>query len=161
MAADAANLWRMILGGSTSGAKFDQTSAMKKFQLARPCLTDWFQYDVLLLDEAQDMNPAMLDVCLHQDRPKVVVGDPYQQIYSFRGAVNALALVEEHTETRVVRTLYLTQSFRFGSEIAFLAEACLAGLVREEGARAPPLVGSGKADCITGAQVVEVAGSRQ
>ena len=69
---------------------------MKKFQLARPCLADWFQYDVLLLDEAQDMNPAMLDVCLHQDRPKVVVGDPNQQIYSFRGAVNALAKVEEH-----------------------------------------------------------------
>ena len=93
---DAAAIWRKIQEGRTSSAKYDQDSAMKKFQLARPCLTDWFQYDVLLLDEAQDMNPAMLDVCLHQDRPKVVVGDPNQQIYSFRGAVNALALVEEH-----------------------------------------------------------------
>ena len=25
-----------------------------------------YQYDVLLMDEAQDMNPAMLDICLNQ-----------------------------------------------------------------------------------------------
>ena len=42
-----------------------------------------------------------------------MVGDPHQQIYSFNGAVNALSLVEEHSRTRVVRTCYLTQSFRF------------------------------------------------
>ena len=48
-----------------------------------------------------------------QDKPKIVVGDPHQQIYSFNGAVNALSLVEKHSMTRVVRTFYLTQSFRF------------------------------------------------
>jgi hypothetical protein len=34
---------------------------------------------VLLLDEAQDMNGAMLDVCLRQSCPKIIVGDPHQQ----------------------------------------------------------------------------------
>ena len=36
-------------------------------------------------DEAQDMNPPMLDIINTQlDTPTVLVGDPYQQIYSFR-----------------------------------------------------------------------------
>jgi RNase H-fold protein (predicted Holliday junction resolvase) len=34
---------------------------------------------VLLLDEAQDMNPAMLDICLKQTVAKIIVGDPHQQ----------------------------------------------------------------------------------
>ena len=62
-----------------------------------------YQYDVLLWDEAQDMNPAMLDVCLKQFKPKLVVGDSHQQIYSFRGAVDALRLVKEHPATVVTR----------------------------------------------------------
>ena len=46
---------------------------MKKFQLAKPDIAQFvkkdklgYQYDVLLMDEAQDMNPAMLDICLNQ-----------------------------------------------------------------------------------------------
>ena len=62
-----------------------------------------YQYNVLLLDEAQDMNPAMLDVCLKQVKPKLVVRDSHQQIYSFRGAVDALRIVKEHPATVVTR----------------------------------------------------------
>ena len=92
-------------------AKFDHKSSMKKFQLAKPDIAKFvkngdFEYEVLLMDEAQDMNPAMLDICLNQvtqdyalqshnvfqDKPKIVVGDPHQQIYSFNGAVRLLNL---------------------------------------------------------------------
>ena len=62
-----------------------------------------YQYNVLLLDEAQDMNPAMLDVCLKQVKAKLVVGDSQQQIYSLRGAVDALRIVKEHPATVVTR----------------------------------------------------------
>ena len=175
LAEDAEKVWQLIVKGRKVAAKFDHKSSMKKFQLARPDIAQFvkkdgsYEYEVLLLDEAQDMNPAMLDICLNQEKPKIVVGDPHQQIYSFNGAVNALSLVEEHSRTRVVRTFYLTQSFRFwmvlmdiyyfllvrfGPEIAFLAECCLAGLVRERGAKAPPLVGSGKADWVVGEEEV-------
>ena len=66
-------------------------------------------HDVLLVDEAQDTNPAMLDVFLRQKKTtKIIVGDPHQQIYAFRGAVNALDLVRPDV------TYHLTQSFRFG-----------------------------------------------
>ena len=119
LAEDAEKVWQMIVKGRKVAAKFDHKSSMKKFQLARPDIAQFvkkdgsYEYEVLLLDEAQDMNPAMLDICLNQEKPKIVVGDPHQQIYSFNGAVNALSLVEEHSRTRVVRTFYLTQSFRF------------------------------------------------
>ena len=92
-------------------AKFDHKSSMKKFQLAKPDIAKFvkngdFEYEVLLMDEAQDMNLAMLDICLNQvtqdyalilqivfqDKPKIVVGDPHQQIYSFNGAVNSMKI---------------------------------------------------------------------
>ncbi len=41
-------------------------------------------YDAILVDEAQDMNPATLDAIRRQNAAKIFVGDPNQQIYSFR-----------------------------------------------------------------------------
>ncbi|KAJ8006953.1 hypothetical protein DPEC_G00112550 [Dallia pectoralis] len=89
---------------------------LKLWQLQRPCLD---QYDVIFIDEAQDCTPAIMDIMLPQRCGKVLVGDPHQQIYLFRGAVNALHLVE-HTHL-----FYLTQSFRFGSEIAYIGATIL------------------------------------
>ena len=70
---DAAEVWQKIVKGRRVAAKFDHKSSMKKFQLAKPDVAKFvkkndalYQYDVLLLDEAQDMNPAMLDICLNQ-----------------------------------------------------------------------------------------------
>lgn len=68
-------------------------------------------YDVILFDEAQDANPAMLDILLSQDVQRILVGDPHQQIYAWRGAVNAMLQVDG-------RELFLSQSFRFTEEIA-------------------------------------------
>jgi len=145
---DAAKLWNILRQKMNSRVKFDHSSSMKEFQLSKPNLRRWAgPHDVLLLDEAQDMNPCMLDVCLNQRCPKIVVGDHHQQIYGFRGAVNALDLVLKSNLTTVKATYYLTQSFRFGAEIAFLANSCLSGLIGAEG---PVLVGSSKVDSVTG-----------
>ena len=57
------------------------------------------------------MTPASIDLLQRQNAPKVLVGDPNQQIYCFRGAVNAMSLIEGST------VFYLTQSFRFGPEV--------------------------------------------
>ena len=35
---------------------------------------------MLFINEAQDMSPTMLDVCLKQNKPKIVVGDSHQHI---------------------------------------------------------------------------------
>ncbi len=87
---------------------------LKKFQLSRPELP----YDYILFDEGQDASPAMLDVFLRQKATKVIVGDSHQQIYGWRHAINSL----EKTD---FATLPLTNSFRFGPEIAFLARGIL------------------------------------
>ena len=48
------------------------------------------------------------------------IGDRYQQIYSWRGAINAMSKVGDANFTT------LTQSFRFGDSIADLANHILA-----------------------------------
>ncbi|XP_007570903.1 F-box DNA helicase 1 [Poecilia formosa] len=92
---------------------------LKLWQLRdpKPCLTE--RYDAIFIDEAQDCTPAIMDVLLAQHCGKILVGDPHQQIYTFKGAVNALRAVH-HTHI-----FYLTQSFRFGAEIAFVGAAIL------------------------------------
>ena len=80
---------------------------LKLYQLSRPQLP----YDVILFDEAQDANPAMLALLLPQQAQRIFVGDPHQQIYAWRGAVNAMDRLEA-TE------LPLSQSFRFSEAIA-------------------------------------------
>ncbi|XP_074554776.1 F-box DNA helicase 1 [Halichoeres trimaculatus] len=77
------------------------------------------KYDVIFIDEAQDCTPAIMDVLLSQPCGKMLVGDPHQQIYTFKGAVNALQVVD-HTHI-----YYLTQSFRFGAEIAYVGATIL------------------------------------
>ncbi|XP_030631099.1 F-box DNA helicase 1 [Chanos chanos] len=89
---------------------------LKLWHLQRPCLD---QYDIICIDEAQDCTPVVMDILLSQPCGKILVGDPHQQIYTFRGAVNALQAVP-HTHI-----YYLTQSFRFGSEIAYVAATAL------------------------------------
>lgn len=83
--------------------------------------------DYLLIDEAQDLNPVLLEVLDRAECQIVYVGDPHQQIYAWRGAVNAMEQV--HTRHRCL----LSQSFRFGPEIASAATIVLRGL----GAREP------------------------
>ncbi|WP_338835179.1 UvrD-helicase domain-containing protein [Bradyrhizobium septentrionale] len=75
--------------------------------------------DFILLDEAQDTNPVVLDVLRKQPAQMVYVGDKYQQIYEWRGAVNAMEKIATQGET------YLTTSFRFGPAIAEWASKLL------------------------------------
>jgi len=147
LADDAKHIWRKIRTKYNNKMKFDYNSSMKEFQLSNPNLQVWGgRHDVLLIDEAQDMNPACLDICLNQKTPKFVVGDCHQQIYSFRGAINALSVVDTHPKGNLKHTFFLTQSFRFGPEIAFVAQSCLTTLQRAKG---PVLVGSKKKDSVT------------
>ncbi|XP_051468115.1 F-box DNA helicase 1 isoform X4 [Apus apus] len=89
---------------------------LKLWQLSKPQLSG---YDVIFVDEAQDCTPAIVDVVLSQKCGIILVGDPHQQIYTFRGAVNTLYSVP-HTHI-----YYLTQSFRFGPEIAYVGATIL------------------------------------
>ncbi|KAG8576840.1 hypothetical protein GDO81_009996 [Engystomops pustulosus] len=96
--------------------KMTHDGYLKLWQLRRPDLSI---YNAIFVDEAQDCTPSIMEVVLSQKCGKIFVGDPHQQIYTFRGAVNALCEVP-HTHI-----FYLTQSFRFGAEIAYIGATIL------------------------------------
>ena len=91
---------------------------LKLWSLQSPVL----DYDFILLDEAQDTNPCVMKVLAQQDCQIIYVGDPYQQIYEWRGAVNAMSSVEGSVEVR------LSMTFRFGRELAKVATELLQNL---------------------------------
>ena len=80
--------------------------------------------DTIFLDEAQDADAIMLNILKSQDAQIVLVGDKYQQIYQFRGAINAMQSVN-------IPEFYLTKSFRFGNQIAEIANAVLGRVLGE------------------------------
>ena len=88
---------------------------LKLWALTQPVI----KTDFILLDEAQDSNAIILDVIARQSCQKIMVGDRHQQIYEWRGAVDAMTRLSADEE------LFLTQTFRFGDEIASYANAAL------------------------------------
>ena len=72
--------------------KIPHDAYVKLWQLRKPKdLFDTEGVDCIMIDEAQDLNGAMLDVFLRQTgKPRIIVGDPCQSIYQWRYAVNAL-----------------------------------------------------------------------
>jgi len=79
-----------------------------------------FNYDIIMLDEAQDTNEVTLGIFEHlSSKVKIYVGDEHQQIYSFRGSKNALNKIKSD------KKLYLSCSFRFNNNIANFANILL------------------------------------
>ncbi|ECG8632734.1 ATP-dependent helicase [Salmonella enterica subsp. salamae] len=93
---------------------------LKLYQLSKPNLSS--RYTTLLFDEAQDANPVTSAIVLNQTCRVVLVGDAHQQIYRFRGADNAMQSPQLEKADR----LWLTHSFRFGPEVAQVANRLLA-----------------------------------
>jgi AAA domain/UvrD-like helicase C-terminal domain len=95
--------------------------------------------DYILFDEAQDATPVFISAVQQQGVQVVWCGDSQQAIYEWRGAVDALTTVP------VDSTTFLTQSFRFGPEIAAVANVLLTELdaeLRVVGAGKPGQVGA-------------------
>lgn len=110
----ARKLWDMMCDES-SPMPMPHDGYLKLYQLSRPAL----DYDIVMLDEAQDTNPVTWAIVSAQTCPIVIVGDRYQSIYEFRGAVNAMTAVSAQQE------FSLTQSWRFGPCVAEVASLLL------------------------------------
>lgn len=96
-------------------------ATLKIYQLSKPNL--YLEYDYVIVDEAQDTDLVTLDILNNQDLEKlqmIVVGDSFQNIYTWRGTKDALTNVDIDT------TLYLSKSFRFGADLALFASSILA-----------------------------------
>lgn len=105
----AEKMWADL--ANTRGAlRFNHDVYRKLWQLSKPRL----RADFLMLDEAQDTPPVLEDVFTRQTHlQRIAVGDPSQQIYAWTGAVDALNNMDSSA-----KRLYLTQSWRFGPQIA-------------------------------------------
>lgn len=111
----ASSYWQK---GTASNSKLpiEHDFYLKLFQLSTPNLAS--NYDFILFDECQDANPVLLDILSKQQCQKIYVGDAHQQIYSWRGSINAFSKLEGEE-------YYLSQSFRFGDVIARMASIIL------------------------------------
>ena len=91
-------------------------------KIAKPYATKDNPLSIFMIDEAQDMNPVMEGVLAkNRERiPIVLVGDPNQAVYAFRGAKDILTSIGPDYD------LTLNESFRFGPVIAWLANLALA-----------------------------------
>lgn len=147
-------VWDAIFGGDGEGWRragklltFD--SYLKLFERSPAVLKAAFRsYAFVLLDEAQDVNPVQISI-VEQARAAgcrlIAVGDQFQQIYTWRGAIDALEILPGEA-------LYLSASFRFGQAIAGFAEASLR--YRPEGGLPIPLRGLGPAGRVVPADTI-------
>ena len=90
---------------------------LKMFQLNNKALST-LNYDVILIDEAQDISDVMISIIEAQNCSKIYVGDAFQQIYSFRFAANAFKKVK-------YKKYNLSYSFRFCNSYAKTIETFL------------------------------------
>lgn len=90
---------------------------LKMFFLNKRASFD-LNYDLIFVDEAQDISDVMIAIVEKQPCNKIYVGDSFQQIYSFRYATNALAKID-------LPSYNLTYSFRFSNSYAKFLEKYL------------------------------------
>lgn len=103
----ADRVWQDIVDPS-GGAFFTHSHYLKIWQIGRPRLP----VDYVMFDEAQDADPVIAAVVADQGHTqRIYVGDRNQQLYAWRGAVDAMSRLGG-------RRLSLTRSFRFGPQIA-------------------------------------------
>lgn len=106
----ANQVWKMMINTQHT-IPITHDVYLKIWALSKPKLNK----DFILFDESQDANPVLLDVILSQPDTQIIfAGDRFQQIYSWRGAVNAMMKIK-------FPTYEITKSFRFGQPIADLA----------------------------------------
>lgn len=83
----------------------------------------FWQYDWVLIDEAQDINPIRRLLCKQLLKPSgrfIAVGDPHQAIYGFTGAdSNSLALIQSEFKTTEYK---LSTTFRCPRQVVNLAK---------------------------------------
>ncbi|MCW8088226.1 UvrD-helicase domain-containing protein [Sabulicella glaciei] len=111
---------RRFLGWRANGLKISHDIYLKSFALDEDLIRHALQQvDYICLDEAQDLNPVLRQIAVAAGKPVIAVGDPWQAIYGWRGAQDALRHL-------LGDRLYLSQSFRFGDAVAAVARRVLA-----------------------------------
>lgn len=90
---------------------------LKLYQLSNNTFP-YLNYDVIMLDESQDSNNCIKSIIVNQkdiyNKKIIIVGDPYQYIYGFRGSVN---IFEDLNYDNTFEQKTLNKTYRFGKNI--------------------------------------------
>lgn len=82
---DAKTVWSILKNPRDRRVdKWPGDAYLKIWQLSKPNSFVLENIDCFMIDEAQDLSSAMLDIFLTHPGPRVIVGDPNQQIYRWR-----------------------------------------------------------------------------
>lgn len=100
----ANDIWELMVSGKVN---MTHDGYLKLWQLSKPKLP----YQCILIDEGHDTNPVLADILFSQKCSVIIIGDSYQQMYSFRGAQDFMDIDADHE-------FKLQESFRFTPEIA-------------------------------------------
>ncbi|KAG2494390.1 hypothetical protein HYH03_007443 [Edaphochlamys debaryana] len=110
---------------------------LKLFALSKPTLVDmdYVPYDLIVVDETQDLNAVtrQLVVDCQTKTPVILLGDQYQQIYSFNYACGLMGPAGRRMipKERHGPTLPLSSAFRYDREIAAAINPILKALGEE------------------------------
>lgn len=160
IASIAKRYWNELVHG---GASISHDVYLKLYQLAGHKVTEFYDkakkryvdIDILALDESQDTNPVSEAVFRNQEHlQRIVVGDPMQQLYAWRGAKDIMSLPYYDS----FATGYLSESFRFNQAIADKANYVLSkagSKLALKGSGAKATIDSTAVLCRTNAAVVE------
>ncbi|ETS64171.1 hypothetical protein PaG_01407 [Moesziomyces aphidis] len=126
----AQELWDLIRQGapdrSGKSVRCPHDAYVKLLQLQAPHHSEnYFKaFDVLLLDEAQDLSAAQVSILLRAQKHCgiLIVGDVFQKIYGFRGGTAKAFNERLHPSSAHFE---LTKSFRFGDNVAKIATEML------------------------------------
>ncbi|GAB0063283.1 MULTISPECIES: UvrD-helicase domain-containing protein [Pseudomonas syringae group] len=113
------DVWGKMVDVQDRSVSMTHDGYLKLYQMSQPDLSQ--RFGAILLDEGQDVNPVIANLVQIQNITQVTVGDRHQQLYRFRGAVDALnspAMIDAEKH-------FLTQSFRFGPAVAYVANVIL------------------------------------
>lgn len=99
---------KQFLNYEESGLPFTHDMYLKRLEMFGS-IGEGFDY--IMVDEAQDSNGVTLSLVRNSGKPVIYIGDAKQSIYAFRGAINAMTMVEGERYP-------LSMSWRFGPEIA-------------------------------------------
>jgi len=108
----AQTYWDYLMSGRATSEHATTFHHLMKFWSLSPSISMDDVYQNIIVDEAQDIDGAFFNVIKnHNDRNLIVIGDAYQQLFKWRGAINSMGLFDKETYS-------LTTSYRFGSAIA-------------------------------------------
>lgn len=118
---DVQRVWDCMF--CTRQIKVSHDAYLKYYQLQNPKL----EYDIIMLDEVQDCTDCILDILMSQHCTRIVVGDRYQQIYSFKNVNDPFTYIRDrsHFNGHDTNRFKLSKSFRMGFDLMYHANIVL------------------------------------